>query len=117
MSLRTRRALAWAWSLLILAGCTLPGDSIRQLAVFTPDKVLHFAAFFGYALLWRWSGASARVVLLSGLGFALFIEAWQHLLPIGRFADPYDALADAVGLLVGLGVWEWHTRREQRLEG
>ncbi len=37
-------------------------------------------------------------VVLAGLGFAVFIEVWQHVLPIGRFADPGDAAADALGL-------------------
>ena len=71
--------------------------------IFTPDKLYHIAAFVGYALLWQRAGARPRTIIATGLLFGVFIEVWQHLLPIGRTADPYDALADAIGL--ALGIW------------
>ncbi|MEL6614440.1 MAG: VanZ family protein [Bacteroidota bacterium] len=112
-----RTALAALWTLVIFAGCSLPGDAIRSFDIFTPDKLYHIAAFVGYGLLWLWAEVRPKVVVVSGLAFALFIEAWQHVMPIGRFADPWDTLADAVGL--GLALWTWHVARkakEERME-
>ena len=47
---------------------------------------------------------AVRVVLL-GLLFAAATEAGQGLLPTGRTARLADALADAAGLLLGVGAF------------
>ena len=115
---RSRRLTAAAlWSLAILAGCTIPGDALRSMYIFTPDKLYHIAAFAGYALLWMRAGVRLRTIIATGLLFGVFIEVWQHTLPIGRSADPYDALADAIGLALGVAAGTVATRaKATRLE-
>ncbi|MEM1056838.1 MAG: VanZ family protein [Bacteroidota bacterium] len=107
-------ALAALWTAIVLAGCLVPGDAIRDFALFSRDKLYHIAAFAIYAVLWRRAGWSLKAVVGSGIAFALLIEILQGTLPIGRYADPLDTLADIVGL--GLGVWIWRTFRLAREE-
>jgi VanZ family protein len=71
------------------------------------DKIGHTLA---YAVLSAWAvmifrtrGAWLRsAAALMALGIA--IEFAQGALTVNRTADPYDALADALGILLGLGV-------------
>ena len=102
--MRQRRTLAALWTLAILAACSVPGGLVPDVRILSMDKVVHVALFFGFGVLWRCAGASKSTVALAGLGFAVFIEAWQHLLPLQRSADPFDALADLVGLGLALAV-------------
>jgi len=104
VSPRLRFALALGWTLAIVAGCSIPGDAFPQLTLLSQDKLLHLAAFAGFALLWArvFPDAGGRI-LLGGIALGLATEVYQHLMPIGRFFDPFDALADTVGLLLALG--------------
>ncbi|NNF59110.1 MAG: VanZ family protein [Rhodothermaceae bacterium] len=105
------RRLALGWTLAIAIGCSLPGNALPVSVWLSFDKVLHLLAFAGFGWLWlRAYPHAARAVLLSGLLFAVGTEVYQHLMPIGRFFDPIDALADALGLLIGLGAARWHQR-------
>ena len=71
------------------------------------DKIGHTLA---YAVLSAWAVMIFRTrtawlrsaVALMALGIA--IEFAQGALTANRMADPYDALADALGILLGLGV-------------
>ena len=114
-----RRIAAELWTLGTLVACSLPGGWRRTDEILAEDKLYHLVAFLLYALLWRWVGVRARTVLLTGAAFALFIEAWQFLFIEGRYADPWDTLADALGLAVGLliarGLAARKRTREQRL--
>ncbi len=83
------------------------------------DKLMHAGAFGVLAALtWLWA---ARRTRLTGLGLALFAWAWaaaygcvdewhQSFVP-GRVADPWDALADAVGAAMMAG---WLARQGGR---
>ena len=105
------RTLALAWTLAILVGCSLPGNAIPSSDWLSFDKVLHLTAFVGFGWLWlRAFPRAGLTILLSGLLFAVGTEVYQHLMPIGRFFDPFDALADVLGLLLGLGVARWQQR-------
>lgn len=73
------------------------------------DKVLHVAAYtvlatlFATVLLTR-EVPKARLVRLTVVTlctFAVFDELTQEL--VNRFCDPMDMLADAIGVLCGLG--------------
>jgi hypothetical protein len=105
------RSLALGWTLAILVGCSLPGNALPSSILLSFDKVLHLVAFAGFGWLWlRAAPRAALTILLSGLLFAVGTEVYQHLMPIGRFFDPLDALADALGLIAGLGVALWQQR-------
>jgi glycopeptide antibiotics resistance protein len=69
------------------------------------DKIHHFVAYAVLVLLWpfqiirSWLGA---FVFSTGLG--LMLEVAQGVLTTGRSADPWDAVANAFGAMVGLGL-------------
>jgi VanZ family protein len=50
------------------------------------------------------------LVVLAVLGLGVGIEFAQALMPFGRDGDWRDALADGVGVLIGLVAW-WVARR------
>jgi VanZ family protein len=97
------RALAVAWTLALAVGFSVPGASLPDLTLLSADKLLHVGAFVGFALLWlRAYPARPGRILAGGLLFAVLSEVYQHVMPIGRLFSLYDALADAVGLGIGL---------------
>lgn len=80
------------------------------------DKVLHFAAFYGLALLGAaaFPGRKALIwlaVLLCGYG--ALIEILQPLPPFGRDRDVFDWVADTIGIalaMLPLAVARWRVR-------
>jgi hypothetical protein len=109
---QARTALAYAAA--VFAACSLPGDRLPASGLLSYDKLWHLLAFAVLSALWRWAGRRPRPVFAGGLAFGVLIEAWQHVAPIGRFFDPLDALADAVGLALGLAAVALTTRRPPR---
>lgn len=71
------------------------------------DKVLHFAAYFGLAvLLAAWMSTRGRLTVvrigwafLIVIGYAIFDELTQSL--VARHTDLQDGIADAIGAAVG----------------
>jgi len=112
LSTRHYRWLAVLWTVAVIVACSLPAASLSPVQpALSADKVIHFVLFAGFGLLWmrsfcppadatasdlRWYGAH---VLGWGSLFAVGTEVYQHLLPLQRMGDPYDALADGGGLL------------------
>jgi len=118
------RWLAVLWTIGIVVACSLPP---RSLSAVQPalgyDKIAHVGLFVGFAGLWMrvlcppdrrpsMSGLGWYGLLLLGLGgaFAAGSEVYQHVLPLGRTGDPYDFLADGVGLLLGIVLYAWMVR-------
>jgi len=121
MSLSTShyRWLAGLWTLGIVVACSLPPASFSGVQPgLGVDKVVHFGLFAGFGALWMRAlcppGGSAREknrrrvvgLLVVGGVFAVGAELYQHVLPIRRMADPYDAIANGGGLLAGILVYE-----------
>ena len=111
-------ALALVWTVVLLAGMLTPGSGVP--AVFSLyDKATHATAFFVFAFLWSLAlpGTArshlAQVLVLSVV-FAVGTEVLQAMLPIGRFGDPFDAVADLVGAALGSGAALWWGRRAER---
>ena len=103
-----QRPWLWAglWMLaiaLVVVGSLLPGKDLPQVHV--NDKVEHFLAYallsagavqlFARRLSW---GFVCVVLVLMGIG----IEYMQAQMGLGRMLDRNDALANAVGVLIGL---------------
>ena len=109
----TRKA-AVVWTVAILAACSVPGPALPQTPglPLSVDKWVHVGMFLGFGALWSLAAPGrAWTVLAAGLAYAVAIEVWQGALPIGRSPDPYDAVADAVGLVAGLALAAWARRR------
>ena len=75
------------------------------------DKLVHALLFAVLALTGLW--ARIRRPVLAGLlvGYAALSEVVQGVAPLARSASVGDVLADVVGLLLGLLVWQWLARR------
>lgn len=96
------RAFAWVGTLLVVTLCLVPAPDVPAADVPQFDKLLHVVAFLGIGLAWRLSGLAFGQVVLLGVGLILVTEIGQSVLPTGRHADGWDALADAGGLALGL---------------
>jgi hypothetical protein len=107
------RWLAVLWTGGIVAACSIPATSLSTLGpALSADKAIHFGLFAIFGLLWMRAlgppGASPALrrrslFLLGGGGlFAAGTEVYQHLMPLQRQGDPYDALANGAGLLAAV---------------
>ncbi|MDN5751082.1 MAG: VanZ family protein [Pseudonocardia sp.] len=65
------------------------------------DTLVHLAVFAALALTGRRAGLPHGALVTGLVAYAIGSEVLQGLLPIGRSADPRDALADAVGIALG----------------
>jgi VanZ family protein len=88
---------------------TAPLPTVWNLHLFaSSDKILHFLAYFGLAILfaswWSWGRKPAmrEYLVLAGiiLVYAMLEELTQ--IPFQRSADFFDWLADSCGALLGL---------------
>lgn len=104
------RAAAIIWTAAIFFLCLWPGEDFPKTEVPFADKWTHFILFGMFSLLWLLSlkapglKAVLFVVIIAGaLGW--LVECLQGWLPsLHRSKDNFDALADALGgLLGGLG--------------
>ena len=75
------------------------------------DKVVHLALFAALAASGRWAGVGARALAVLLLGYAAVSEVVQGLPAIGRSTSLADWVADAVGVLIGMALWELASRR------
>lgn len=110
------RWLAILWTGGILVAFSLPPSSFSSVEpALSYDKAAHFALFGVFGGLWmralcppggavlnrRLPRYAVRMMAIGGL-FAVASEAYQWLLPTGRMAEPYDVLADVLGLTTGI---------------
>ena len=77
------------------------------------DKVVHFAVFLVFALLFHLDRASRAVpALLASAAFAAAIEVVQWLLPY-RGSDWWDFAAGTAGGGIGAALILWSARRRR----
>ena len=113
---------ALAWTLVILALCWWPRAYMgiierpdRPFFVPNVDKLVHLGMFAGFAFLGMRVGSSATrargvAILLVGGGVAVLTEMVQNTRFVNRDGNAADALADVVGLVVGLVAYGWFAR-------
>ena len=75
------------------------------------DKVVHLALFAALAASGRWAGVGARALAVPLLAYAAVSEVVQALPALARSMSLADWAADAVGVLLGLALWELAARR------
>lgn len=104
--------LALAWTLLCLALFSVPGQDLPPDLV-SFDKVAHLGLFAVLGALWMraLSLSGWPYVLIGGALFAIGTELYQGWLPWERHPDPYDVLADTVGLVLGMAGYAFVRRR------
>ncbi len=94
------RYVAFAVTLIIFVLCTMPSENLPK----SNDKIAHFVSFAGWAFCWQFGFKNYAETLILGILYGIFIEFWQSILPeaFHRSFDWYDALADGVGVVIGL---------------
>ena len=103
----SRGAFAVA-ALVSLAVLFAPPDDV-PLAPPGVDKLVHAALFAALALTGRWAGIGRTVLAPVLVLYAAVSEVLQGM--IGRDAAVGDWVADVVGLLLGLLLWQLVTDR------
>ena len=106
-----RRPRLWLglWALaiaVVIAVCLMPPPPLPPLPD-NSDKLEHLLAYFLLAASAVQLFAARRALLSAALGLVALgigIEFAQGLLTATRAADPIDALANTVGVTLGLGV-------------
>lgn len=102
---------AFVWTSLLLVACLMPSQWLQvnesqvHVGISHFDKLVHVVLFAGFGFLWFQAARSRRGltwVLVAGVALAVFTEFGQALPIVGRDSDPFDGLADVVGLLIGL---------------
>lgn len=89
------------------------GTHLPAVADFSPkvnDKFKHFGAFFMLGTLMCYVTTSTNLlsrfgcIALVGMAYAAIDEFTQSFVP-GRYADPYDFVADSAGLISAIAVY------------
>lgn len=98
--------LAFTITLIIFLLCTIPSENLPKNENFN-DKTAHFVVFAGWAFCWQFAFKNYSKTLILGILYGIFIEFWQGSLPVSfhRSFDWYDALADGVGVIIGLAIY------------
>lgn len=103
------------WSLGLLVVCWMPRSGLPLnestptfLKVVGFDKLIHAGIFAGYAFLWRRVSPPqwAIPIALAGLALAIVTELGQNTWIVARDADVLDGVADFVGVVLGLILYE-----------
>jgi len=115
----TRIALL-SFSLLILAGSSIPGHQIPAAFELTPDKLIHCVEYLILGLLiFRWLKIEFTIsktsyifilTLLIGSAFGALDENYQRLTP-GRTPDVWDWVLDTIGVLIAAIVGSIYWRK------
>jgi VanZ family protein len=74
------------------------------------DKLVHLALFALLGATGRWARIPPLPLVLGLAGYAVLSEVLQGLLPIDRDAEILDAVADCVGVSVGVALHALVTR-------
>jgi VanZ family protein len=103
LTLIESRYTAIFWTVLIFILCTLPSEHLPK----NNDKTSHFIAFAGFTFFWFFQSSKYWLILLLAAIYGISIEFWQAILPksFHRGFDWYDALADAVGGIIGYFIY------------
>jgi len=116
-----RRRWGWIWAALCVAvgvAALAPGDVAPTVtASDKADHLLSFAALAAAGLLALAPGRrSSMLAATSMLAYGALIELLQTQIP-GRYGDVQDAVADAVGVALGLALitgLRWLVRVQKR---
>lgn len=109
--------ILWAFLILFLIG--YPGSYLPTvpnfLSLFSPDKIVHLFLFGVFSFLLLHSihkhkptikiGLHVCCTFFIGTIYGSLTEILQFYIFIGRNANPYDALANTIGVLIGILVF------------
>lgn len=108
-------AIGWTFVILFLTG--MPGDSFPKtsqwLDLFQVDKLIHLGMFIPFTIFWLFllelhnisNNNAAIIISFFGIIYGILTEVLQHYIFIGRSANVPDAIADAIGVVLGVFVF------------
>ena len=105
------RLIARIWALLIFIGCFTPGHELPEVNVPFFDKWTHFVAFGVLTFLWLCSRPDYTprrllYLFLQATLMGCLIEIGQGTFAsLGRSMELMDAVADAVGAVLGIVIF------------
>lgn len=100
----------FALALLVIAWLSLSPIEELPVSVSLWDKAQHAIAYFGLALIGAWAFPDRSGRLAVGLvAFGVGVEILQAAMALGRQGDAIDAVANTLGVAVGLAV-AWSAR-------
>lgn len=107
--------MAILYSVAITVLFFIPTEGLPSVGGSGFDKIVHFLFFFALVILWQLvifknnDDELPRKMIFFILGFTLvygiLIEVFQELLTASRTADPFDVVADFLGALIGVLVF------------
>jgi len=114
---RIRLAAAIVWTLAIMALCWLSPRWVHKVESSSSlfelpnlDKDFHWGIFCVFAVLWLRTSRSSRrywLVALGGRGIVKKKKLVQNLPIVDRDGNVPDAIADLIGVLIGLAIASW----------
>lgn len=117
--LRRPAVRALVWTIGILVAVTVPAATVPTAPPdIGIDKVVHLVMFAGFGWLWMRAlqGRSLwwRGLMVGGVGLALALgtEVLQHVALLTRQGSLYDAIANGIGLALGMGGGAWRSRQD-----
>ena len=103
------------WAAFILVICLMPGRDLPTVDILEFDKLVHIGVYVVLSLLtyYGWTRQQSFsnlhhhtflkiLILLASYGFA--VEIMQELFTSDRHFDIYDAVANAIGAIVGTAI-------------
>ncbi len=112
-----------SWSLIILIIVFIPGDSIPKhselLDILQVDKLIHILLFAPFSFLWllnfsfkiNFNLQKTYLVFFLGVFLASATEIIQFYFIEGRNGSLADAIADIVGVYVGIVICNYYLKR------
>ncbi len=95
--------------------CAIPGSELPAVEIIAFDKLVHIGVFLLFAVLWsvRERPAPLAILIAGGVSVAVFTELMQGFAIPGRTSDPYDVVADVIGLVAGAA---WIAAKKKRAQ-
>ena len=100
------------WVGMIIVLCLMPSSDLpKKIEIPFLDKIAHFIFYFVLCLfillifkIPKWTRHTSYVIILL-LGFSLFIEIMQYLMPWDRSFSIADLIANLGGIIVGIVIF------------
>ena len=114
-----RFSIAVSWIVMIAILHAIPGRDIASyswLDFFQLDKLIHAIVFLVGIFLWHWSYSKQyfeqyrRWVVVGFLCYGILLELLQGYIFLERSADILDFLADAIGVFLGMKLFQKYLR-------
>jgi VanZ family protein len=118
-------ALFFLCTLAILLLTLMPPDNLGSHSLFQYDKLGHFLMFFSWTLIYGFLSFARKgskhtnliAIFIIGSVFGVTIEFLQRVMPYGRSAGIYDAVADIIGCFSATAFLKLLKIRLQKLNG